>query len=57
MHLDIYRKTITKPRRRFSEDAELMEMGSRTSRIVPDGLPRIPKPSRIKPSASKLYNF
>ena len=30
---------ITKPRRRLSEDAELMVMGSRTSRMVPDGLP------------------
>ena len=41
----------------LSEDAELMMMGSRTSRMVPDGLPKIPKPSRIKPSASKFLKF
>ena len=45
---------ITNLRRRLSEYAELMSMGSRTSRMVPDGLSKIPKRARIKRSASKL---
>lgn len=41
----------------LSEDAQLMAMGSRTFRMVADGLPKISKPSRIKHSAPKFKNF
>ena len=47
MHLD-KNKNNKKPRRRLFEDAEVMEMGSLTSRIVPDGSTKIPKPSRSR---------
>jgi len=39
------------------EDAELMAMSSWTSRVVPDGLPKIPKPSELNLRRPNFKSF